>query len=168
MPRRRFTVPISILLLLGFTLVGTYVVRKRILEDHMATALEMNDREGISSLLDAWPCPLNARQRWPEETRDASWLAGATPLDWAVWRADEQLVSKCLVRGADVNARWINGWAPLHVAAMFSRLEIAETLIEHGADVNARDAAGQTPLGTALHEARDDFIQLLRNHGATE
>ena len=149
MKRRRFTIPISIVLFLALTLVGTYLVRKRMLERAMVTALEMDDRAMIRSLLDWWPCPVNVRVRPPEETRDLG-LVGSTPLHWAVWHVDLELVRKCLVRGADVNARSINGWTPLYVAVMPPRPEIAKTLIAHGADVNARDYAGNT----ALHATR--------------
>lgn len=39
MRRRKFNIPISIVLFLVVTLVGTYFVRKRILERHLTTAM---------------------------------------------------------------------------------------------------------------------------------
>lgn len=146
---RKFIPPMSIVLFILLAFAGTYYVRMRLLERAMVTALEMDDEAMIGSLLDWWPCPVNVRVRPPEETRDLA-LVGSTPLHWAVWHHDLELVTRCLARGADVNARTINGWTPLYVAAAWGRREIAKTLLAAGADVNALDYAGNTALHAAI------------------
>lgn len=60
---RRLRVPIllSIVLFLALTLGGTYFVRKGILERALANAITVGDARTIESLLNSWPCPLDAR-----------------------------------------------------------------------------------------------------------
>ena len=92
MRRPKFTIPISIVLFLAATLVGTYLVRKRILEQHMVTAMEVNDEDMVMGLAKSWPSPVNVRDE-----------LGTTPLNWAVKFGSVELVAEMVARGADVN-----------------------------------------------------------------
>ena len=100
---------------------------------------------------------------------------GTTPLHFAAYHGDLEMVRVLLDYKADVNVRADDGWTPLHTVSQGSRtgvapfnfpqlwLEVARLLIEHGADVNARKDDGQASLhlvGTA------GVVHLLLEHGA--
>ena len=135
---RKFIPPVSIVLFLLLTLAGTYYVRLRIFERHMAVAMEMDDGKAIAELMDFWPCPLNARGKYSQ-----------TPLLWAAGAGRLGIVKQLLSRGVDVNARDIAGHTPLIWALFKGQPEIASFLISAGADVRAVDCFGRT----ALHAA---------------
>ena len=166
MPRRRFTIPISIILFLVGTLVGTYLVRKRILERHLAIAMEMGDDEEILSVVNSWPCPANARTR-----------QGLTPLFWATRGGNAAAVERLLRNGAETqvvgSVEMTSGWStgfsegtPLHVAAEAGRGDIVELLVRWGADPNAKSPLG-TPLDFAICARRTPVLRMLLEAGAT-
>ena len=155
MPRRRFTIPISIILFLAFTLVGTYLVRKHILEQHMLSAMEMGDVAMMRSLLSGWPCPVNAGNGFR-----------LTPLHFASSVGDLQLVELLLSKGGDVNARDDHAMTALHVAALRGNKPLVTLLIAKGAKLDTRDNTGQTPLHMAAMTGRCDIIRLLLERGA--
>ena len=94
MRRRRFVVPLSIVAFLVLTLVGTYFVRKRILEKHMGAAMDVYDDVAVLRLAKAFPCPVDARGG-----------LGWTPLHWAARRGWKEMVGHLLARGAGVEPR---------------------------------------------------------------
>jgi len=161
MRRPKFTIPISIVLFLAATLVGTYLVRKRILERHMVAAMEMNDEKAVRSLLDAWPCPVNARHR-----------NGSTALHRAAAKGNKPMVTLLIARGAEVNARDDDATTPLHWAAAKGNKAMVTLLIARGAEVNATDNRAMTPLHWATFgghrdpRAHRDIIEALLNAGA--
>jgi ankyrin repeat protein len=148
---RKFIPPMSIIIFLILTLGGTYFVRLRILDKHMASAMEMGDRAKVAELANSFPCPVNARDK---DTR--------TPLHCAAAWRDRALAELLLRKGADVNARTAAGATPLHGGEK----EIAEFLIARGADVNARDKDGKTPLHVAAGNGRTAVVELLIAKGA--
>jgi ankyrin repeat protein len=195
MRRPRFVPPISIILFLAFVFVGTYCVRRLLLETAMGSALWMNDETMIRSLLSSWPCPVHAGvKEIPEHVSPMRmhW----TPLHWSVWRGDLELVDRCLRKGADVNAKSFYGCTPLHIASAddgtlnemmlpygrvavdvgdnctgrpprrVRRLDIAARLLAAGAYVNARDYIGWTPLHFAACTGDVGLVQLLIAKGA--
>ncbi|MDE2730859.1 MAG: ankyrin repeat domain-containing protein [Bacteroidota bacterium] len=59
-------------------------------------------------------------------------------------------IRRCLMAGADLNARFGPGETPLHRAASWGRDALVIALLaEAGADVNARNSSGMTPLHVA-------------------
>ncbi|KAI9357577.1 ankyrin repeat-containing domain protein [Zopfochytrium polystomum] len=68
----------------------------------------------------------------------------------ARWGYDE-ILTKLLVRGANVNSKDYDGWSLLHCACKSGRPEIVSLLIAHSADVNALDSEGWS----CLHFACD-------------
>jgi ankyrin repeat protein len=164
---RKFIPPMSIILFLVFTFAGTYYVRLRILEKHMAAAMDMEDTATIAELAYKFPCPVNARD---EE--------GGTPLHRAVQWGDYALAELLIRKGADVNAKSIaplslglfqsteGGDTPLHWAGYCGRKEITELLIAKGADVNAKDNLGITALQLAIDMQHNDVAEVLRKAGA--
>jgi ankyrin repeat protein len=61
---------------------------------------------------------------------------GTTPLHWAVYRFDRELVQTLLRKGARVNAINKYGASPLTEAVRVANLEITGMLLEAGADAN--------------------------------
>ena len=155
MARRRFTIPISIVLFLAATLVGTYVLRKHILQQAMMQVAKANHEAGIRSMLDSWPCPVNARCK-----------LGTTPLHWAAVKGSKATVSLLLARGADVNATDDDGMTPLHWAIFLANADTVEELLNAGADPNVRDHLSETPLHGGVMVGRCDILRLMLEKGA--
>ena len=91
---------------------------------------------------------------------------GSTPLHWAVYRVDRELVGALLRKGA--RARVVNryGSSPITEAARVANVEIVGMLLEAGADANAANEDGQTPLMLAARTGNVAVATLLVEHGA--
>ena len=102
---------------------------------------------------------------------DARDSDGSTPLHYAAWKGQPEVVTLLLELGADIqavnqNSHW--GTTPLHAAAHGNQSKAARILIEKGADIHALNHRGSTPLGeTKLHNATA-VAKLLREHGAKD
>jgi ankyrin repeat protein len=91
-----------------------------------------------------------------------------TPLMWAAYHNDVQMVRLLLEHGADPNQSTYFG-NPLSHACWSDSLEAAKVLIARGAKVNARDAlADFTPLHWAAgaESAHPQLVKLLLDNGA--
>lgn len=93
----------------------------------------------------------------PRNSRDE------TALMLAALRGQEQLVTRLLVRGAEVNK---TGWTALHYAATGGHARIAAILIAARADINALSPNGTTPLMMAAMYGNSDTVRLLLGSGA--
>ena len=91
---------------------------------------------------------------------------GTTPLHWAVYRFDRELVQTLLKKGARVNATNKYGASPLSEAVRVANLEITGMLIEAGADTNIVNEDGQTPLMLAARTGNVALARLLVERGA--
>ncbi len=178
MPRRKFTIPMSIVLFIAFTLVGTYLVRKSMLEQTMVIAMEMGDVGEMQRLLVCWPCPVNARDE-----------RGQTPLHWAVLNRNVRLAGALLDAGADTEAFYgplrdrpdafsvfvfesVTG-TPLHWAVFGGHHGLVRLLIARGADVDAltrddygSDSEGYTPLELSVEDGDQISVADLLKSGA--
>ncbi|HUW57001.1 MAG TPA: ankyrin repeat domain-containing protein [Planctomycetota bacterium] len=160
MPRRRFTIPISIVLFLAATLVGTYLVRKRVLECHMAAVLDVEDREAVLAMAHSWPSSANARA-----------ARGWTALHWGASTGDSELARALIRHGADVNARTVGGegwpiYTPLIYAVDRGHHALAVMLLEAGADPEGARNDGDWPLRNAVAHGDTDMMRILLAHGA--
>ena len=109
----------------------------------------------------------------------------STPLYWAAYEGQKEIVELLIANGADVNLRSgmivktkdgsdgeqmaqkiANDRTPLDMAIFREHTEIAELLIAKGADVNARDDDGFTPLHIAAYEGHKEIAELLIAEGA--
>jgi ankyrin repeat protein len=91
---------------------------------------------------------------------------GTTPLHWAVYHIDTELVASLLERGADPDAINAYGSSPLGEAAKVAELGLVRTLLEAGADPDAPNADGQTVLMLAARSGSTEIARLLLEHGA--
>ena len=93
---------------------------------------------------------------------------GFTPLGFAVFFSQPEIVNALLEAGADVNlpSRESMKVTPLASAAAAKQTEIARVLLAHGANVNARGASGHIPLHEASANGNVDLVKLLIDSGA--
>lgn len=98
---------------------------------------------------------------------------GQTPLHFAVFYANDDLVKILIDNGADCNKRNADNETPLHLAtfighflAPFQRAICTELLLHYGADPNAKNNRGQTPLHNACMQELYPCVELLIEKGA--
>ena len=93
---------------------------------------------------------------------------GFTPLGFAVFFSQPEIVKALLDAGADVNlpSRETMKVTPLASAAAAKQTEIARVLIANGANVNARAASGHIPLHEASANGNVELVKLLIDSGA--
>jgi ankyrin repeat protein len=114
---------------------------------------------------------------------DQSFDCGMTPLFYAAFELDEEMIRQLLAHGADVNIRMIEGRTPLLAMLWFLGEEpglylrlpakhekithIVTMLLDAGADVNAVDAQGNNALLYAVGLVHYDLFHTLLERGAT-
>jgi len=91
---------------------------------------------------------------------------GTTPLHWAVYQVDEDLVSTLLRNEANPNVSNNFGATPLSEAVRVANVELVEALLNAGADPSLANADGQTPLMLAAWTGIEEVAKLLIDHGA--
>jgi ankyrin repeat protein len=91
---------------------------------------------------------------------------GSTPLLWAVYRVDHELVKELLQRGAKPNVRNSLGATPLGEATSISDKEMVDLLLKARADPNLGNDDGQTPLMIAARNGSLPIAQALVKAGA--
>ncbi len=91
---------------------------------------------------------------------------GATPLHWAVYKIDPELVLALLERGANPDAINSYGSRPLSEAVKVANAGLVEMLLEAGAGVEARNQDGQTALMLAVRTGSVEVTERLVRHGA--
>jgi ankyrin repeat protein len=91
---------------------------------------------------------------------------GSTPLHWATYKIDRELVQVLLKKGARPNVVNRYGASPLAEAVRVANGEIVAMLLEAGADANVTNEDGQTSLMLAARTGNVDVARLLVQHGA--
>lgn len=91
---------------------------------------------------------------------------GSSPLLWAVFAVDEELVQALLSREADPGAMNDFGASPLGEAVKAANVDLVRMLLEAGADPEAANADGQTALMLATRTGVVEVAKLLLEHGA--
>lgn len=92
---------------------------------------------------------------------------GSTPLLWAVYQVDLDLVRALLRREADPNLANNFGATPLAEAVRVANPELVDLLLDAGADPDQANEDGQTPLMLAAWTGNVDVAQLLIDAGAS-
>ena len=91
---------------------------------------------------------------------------GTTPLHWAVYRVDEELVKALLARGAKANVANAYGSSPLSEAVRVANVNLVGMLLEAGADANRANQDGETPVMLAARTGAVKIAEILVRHGA--
>jgi ankyrin repeat protein len=91
---------------------------------------------------------------------------GTTPLHWAVYKVDRELVAELLDRGAKADVTNKYGSSPLSEAVKLGDLELVEQLLDGGANVESPNGDGQTQLMLAADVGSLDIAKVLVEHGA--
>jgi len=91
---------------------------------------------------------------------------GTTPLHWAVYKVDRELVAELLDHGAKPDVTNKYGSSPLAEAAKLGDLELVRQLLDAGANVESPNADGQTALMLAARIGSLDVAKLLVERGA--
>ena len=123
-------------------------------ESALADRIEAGDRNAALDLI-ARNASVNASQ--PD---------GSTPLHWAVYRVDEELVKALLARGAKANVLNAYGSSPLAEAVRVANVNIVSMLLDAGADANRANEDGETPVMLAASTGVVKVAEVLVRHGA--
>lgn len=128
---------------------------------HIALDLPPSDPPSdIPSTLIRSGAPINAQN-----------TAGETPLQLAVSKGYEPLVTLLLAHGADIALRDSKGQTVLHVATRNwgngGSTAIATLLLDAGVDLDARNNLGETALHKAVLFAHTSMVRLLLSRGAS-
>ncbi|MFO7325211.1 MAG: ankyrin repeat domain-containing protein [Pseudomonadota bacterium] len=91
---------------------------------------------------------------------------GSTPLMWAVFAADHEMVDALLERGAKVNVTNDYGASALTEAIRLQDMALFRTLLDAGADVNVRNLDNQTALMLAISVGQPEMAKELIRRGA--
>jgi len=120
----------------------------------LADRIESGDRKTALEMI-ARNLPVNTAQ--PD---------GSTPLHWAVYRVDEELVKALLARGAKANVLNAYGSSPLAEAVRVANVNIVSMLLDAGADANRANEDGETPVMLAASTGAVKVAEVLVRHGA--
>lgn len=88
-------------------------------------------------------------------------LEGLTPLHWAVFTLNNQIIELLIKNHADLNAKDKKGLAPLHLSISLGHIESTKILIDAHADINQQDARGVAPLHLAVIAKHSEIVELL-------
>jgi ankyrin repeat protein len=91
---------------------------------------------------------------------------GTTPLHWAAYRVDRELVQTLLKKGAKADVVNRYGASPLAEAARVANVDLVGMLLEAGADANGGNEDGQTALMLAARTGNVAVAETLVKHGA--
>jgi ankyrin repeat protein len=91
---------------------------------------------------------------------------GTTPLHYAVYREDVDLVERLLNAGARVSVTNDFGSTPMSEAAVVANAAILKLLLKAGANANSPNREGQTALMAVARTGRVDAAQVLLDAGA--
>jgi ankyrin repeat protein len=123
-------------------------------ESVLADRIEAGDRKAALEMI-ARNAPVNSAQ--PD---------GTTPLHWAVYRVDEELVKALLARGAKADVVNAYGSSPLAEAVRVANANMAGMILDAKADPNRANQDGETPIMLAAKTGAVKVAELLVAHDA--
>ena len=97
------------------------------------------------------------------EVNDGDELDSNTPLIWAAFMGQTEVVEWLIDHGAILSNKNAMGITPLHAAAFAGRMETVRMLLDKGADLTARTAEGQTPRDLVAQEWNTELQQTYRD-----
>ncbi|HTV52414.1 MAG TPA: ankyrin repeat domain-containing protein [Steroidobacteraceae bacterium] len=91
---------------------------------------------------------------------------GSTPLLWATYKVDHEMVRALLKKGAKANITNHFGSSPLQEAVKLGDVDLTRMLLEAGADADSPNQDGETALMLASSIGSVPIVQMLFGHGA--
>jgi uncharacterized protein len=91
---------------------------------------------------------------------------GTTPIHWASYQVDADLVKQLIAKGAKADVRNSFGATPLDEAVKVGNVPIVKMLLDAGANANAANEDDQTPLMLAAKTGIVEIADLLVRHKA--
>jgi uncharacterized protein len=91
---------------------------------------------------------------------------GSSPLLWAVYQSDLDLIHTLVTAGADVNAANRLGMTPLLQASRTGDAPVIAALLAAGADLEAAEFQGETPLMAAARAGSVEAVSVLLERGS--
>lgn len=91
---------------------------------------------------------------------------GLSPLHWACYSGNVDMVSDLISHGALVNANDENGIPPLFTAVQHGHIMVTLAMLHAQARVNQVDRLGRTPLMVAASRGHDETVRMLLVYGA--
>ncbi|KAI8920122.1 hypothetical protein DFJ77DRAFT_451202 [Powellomyces hirtus] len=93
-------------------------------------------------------------------------ISGRTCLHELAIAGRQEMIERCIKRGAKLEATDVYGRTPLHYASMHGKPASAVLLIKFGAKVNAIDHDGCTPLVYSITGGQTECVGILIDNGA--
>jgi ankyrin repeat protein len=124
-------------------------------QSSLATLIQNGDRAAALEAIQAPGVDVNAAQG-----------DGTTPLHWAVYKVDRELVAELLRLGADADVTNKYGASPLAEAVKLGDFALVKQLLDAGADVESPNGDGQTALMLAARVGSLEIAKLLVERGA--
>ena len=94
--------------------------------------------------------------------------SGWTPLQYAAYAGQREIVVYLLSKGAAVNDKAPNGQTPLMLAAAQGHSEVVRVLVDGDADLDETDPDGRTALEIAVKNDRAAAAEILRQAAADD
>lgn len=134
----------------------TPIVDQTELLEKLTTAIQDENAEGVEQAIAAG-VEINVVQPFMQ----------LTPLAFAAYKGNTEIVVLLLENGADVNLYNENqyGTTALIEAAQRGQPEVVKLLLDHGADINQQDKYGDPALNWATYYGHLDVVQLLVDRG---
>lgn len=88
-------------------------------------------------------------------------IFGETPLLWAVYGGNSEILEELLKRRANVHVKDHKNNRPLHFAAREGYTDCIKLLVEHGADIKEKDEEGFSATYTALANKKKEAFKFL-------
>lgn len=140
--------------ILSWLVIASLVATVSLAESPLADAIEAREFATATELLEAGEDPSSTQ------------VDGSTPLLWASYFDEVELVETLLAAGASPTSANRFGATPLHYACLNGSARAIAALIAHGADPNEVRAGGETALMTATRTGNLDAVQTLVEAGA--
>jgi len=88
-------------------------------------------------------------------------MEGTTPLLLSIGLEYENIATRLIEKGADINYADSEGNSPLHLASFFGLYPVVKILVEKGAKLNSKTKKGNLPLALAVNQQNEKIVKFL-------
>lgn len=132
-------------------------------------AIEINSLDSVNALLSYKDIDKEIKLPYETLSSDGWYLGGATPLLYASYLGNTQIVSTLIEAGCDIRARDdIDGAMPIHVASANGNDEVINLLLNKDKTLinETDDNGGDSALHWAAMKGKASTVEILVNYGA--